>query len=99
MTGDLEHGGQERRWGANPKLEIVLNNGNKYQAEMKGDKYKGKRYEIELSAHSQFTPRLVCTHDDIKGVYLKARGNDGWYVESIATYTARRNKKYTITDH
>ena len=95
MTGDVYGGGQERRWGANPELEIVLNNGKKYQAEMKGPKYEGKRYEIELSVHSDFTPRLVCTHDDIKEAHLKAQGNDGWYVKSIATSTAGTDKTYT----
>lgn len=95
MTGNVYGGGQERRWGANPELEIVLNNGMRYRAEMKGDMYRGKRYKIELSVHSDFTPQLICTHRDIKEVYLKARGNDRWYVESIATDTAGTNKKYT----
>ena len=45
MTGTVYGGSQERRWGKNPELEIVLNNGMKYRAEMTGDKYKGKRYE------------------------------------------------------
>ena len=62
---------------------------------MKDDKYKGKRYEIELNVHNDFTPSLVSTHEDIKEVYLQARGTDGWYVESIATFTAGTNKKYT----
>ena len=95
VTGNVYAGGQERRWGANPELEIILDNGKRYQAEMKGDKYKGKRYEIELYVQSDFTPRLTCTHQDIKEVYLRAGGNDGWYVESIATYIAGINKKYT----
>ena len=95
MTGDANGGGQKSRWGANPELEIVLNNGKKYRAEMKRDKYRGKPYKIELSVNSDFTPQLMCTHYDIKEVYLKARGNDGWYVASIATYTAERNEKYT----
>jgi len=94
MTGNVYGGGQERRWGANPELEIVLNNGMRYRAEMKGDKYRGKRYKIELYVHSDLTPQLICTHQDIKDVYLKARGNDRWYVESIDTYTAGTNKKY-----
>ena len=92
ITGNVYGGGQERQWGANPELEIVLNNGMKYGAEMKGDKYKGYRYEIELYVYSDFKPNLVCTHQDIKEVYLQARGNDGWYVESIATFTAGKNK-------
>ena len=95
MTGNVYGGGQERRWGKNPELEIVLNNDKEYRAEMKGDKYKGNRYEVELSLYSDFKPRLVCTHEDIKEVYLKARGTDGWYVESIATFTAGTDKKYT----
>ena len=94
MTGNVYGGGQERRWGANPELEIVLNNGMKYRAEMKRDKYRGKRYKTELSVHSDFTPELICTNHDIKEVYLKARGNDGWYVASIDTYTTGTNKKY-----
>ena len=64
----------------------------KYQAIVKGPKSRGKRYKKVLSAED-FTPTLACTHQDIKEVHLKARGNDGWYVESIATYTAGRNKK------
>ena len=70
MTGNVYGGGQERRWGKNPELEIALNNGMKYRAEMKGDKYKGKRYEIEWYVYNDFTPSLVCTHEDIKEVYL-----------------------------
>ena len=85
---------QKPRWGANPQLEIVLNNGLKYRAEMKYDKYPGQRYEIELNAHSDFTPPLICTHKDIKEVYLKAQGNAVWYVASIDTYTAGTNKMY-----
>ena len=95
MTGNVYGGGQERRWGKNPELEIVLNNDKEYRAELKGDKYKGNRYEVELSLYSDFKPRLVCTHEDIKEVYLKARGTDGWYVESITTFTAGTDKKYT----
>ena len=96
MTGIVYGAGQERRWGKNPELEIVLNNDMKYRAELKGDKYEGKRYEIELYVYNDFIPRrLICTHEDIKEVYLKAQGNDGWYVESIVTYTAGTNKLYT----
>ena len=95
MTGDVYGGGQKFYWGANPELEIVLNNGIRYRAELKGNKYAGQPYEIELSVYSDFTPRLVCTHDDIKEVYLQAPGDDGWYVERIATYTAGTDKTYT----
>ena len=92
MTGDVKYADQEGSNGADPKLEIVLNNGTKYQAKLKGPKRKGKQYRKELHPED-FTPKLACTHQDIKEVYLKAPGNDGWYVESIATYTAERNKK------
>ena len=87
--------GQKPRWGANSQLEIVLNNGLKYRAEMKYHKYPGQRYEIELNAHRDFTPPLICTHKDIKEVYLMAQGSDAWYVASIDTYTAGTNKMYT----
>ncbi|XP_067019270.1 uncharacterized protein [Acropora muricata] len=95
MTGNVGRGpGQSSRWGPNPELVIVLNDGNQYKAELANDKREGERYQIELSVHN-FEPSLICTHEDIKEVYLKARGNDGWYVESIATYTAGTNRMYT----
>lgn len=95
MTGNAGRDpGQSSRWGPNPDLVIVLKDGNKYEAELTNDKRKGERYEIELSVHN-FEPSLICTHEDIKEVYLNARGNDGWYVESIAIYTAGTNKLYT----
>ena len=87
MTGNVYGGGQERRWGKNPELEIVLNNGMKYRAEMKGDKYKGKRYEIELYVYNDFTPSLVCTHEDIKEV-----SRYRWVVRRIDRYLHRGNK-------
>ena len=95
MTGNAGRDpGQSSRWGPNPDLVIVLNDGNKYKAELANDKRKGERYEIVLSVLS-FEPNLICTHEDIKEVYLKARGNDGWYVESIAIYIAGTNKLYS----
>ena len=96
LTGTVDNGpAQSSRWGLNPELVIVLNNGNRYQAELTNDKNKGERYEIELSTQYNFIPRLICTHQDIKEVYLEALGNDGWYVESIDTYTAGKNELYT----
>ena len=96
MTGIGGRGpGQSSRWGSNPVLVIVLNNGNRYTAELTNDKNEGERYVIELSVQSDFIPSLTCTHEDIKEVYLEARGTDGWYVESIDTYTAKRNRLYT----
>ncbi|XP_078350103.1 uncharacterized protein LOC144634921 isoform X2 [Oculina patagonica] len=95
VTGDVYGGGQNRRYGYNPELVIILNNGMKYRAEMKNDKNQGTQYIIELNVYSDFTPQLICTDKDIKEVYLEARGIDGWYVASIDTYTAGTNKMYT----
>ena len=95
VTGDVYGGGQKRRYGNNPELVIVLNNGIKYRAAMKNVKYRGMQYKRELKSQSDFTPQLICTVKDIKEVYLEARGDDGWYVASIDTYTAGRNKVYT----
>ena len=44
--------GQSRRWGPNPDLVIVLNDGYKYKAELANDKNEGERYQIELSVHN-----------------------------------------------
>ena len=97
MTGNVGRDpGQSSRWGPNPDLVIVLNDGNKYKAELANDKNRGEQYQIELSAQSNFKPRLICPHADIKKVYLKARGNDGWYVKSIATYTAGKINSCTL---
>ena len=96
MTGNVGGDpGQSSRWGLNPDLVIVLKDGNKYKAELANDKNEGELYQIELSVQSNFKPSLICTLEDIKEVYLKARGSDGWYVESIATYTAGTNKVYS----
>lgn len=87
--------GQRSSYGANPQLLIVLKNGVEYRAELKYDKYRGYQYSIELNAKTDFTPQLSCTRGDIDKVYLEARGGDGWYVESIDTYTAGSNRIYT----
>ena len=96
MTGNVGRDpGQSSRWGPNPDLVIVLNNGNKYEAELANDKNAEELYQIELSVQANFKPSLICTREDIKKVYLKAQGGDGWYVESIATCTAGKDKVYT----
>ena len=95
MTGNVYGGGQQRRWGNNPELVILLKNGKKYRAELKHDKNRGMQYKIELKVDGDFTPQLICTQKDIKKVYLEARGTDGWYVASINTYSMGANKIYT----
>jgi len=80
---------------SHPDLVIVLKDGSKYEAELPNDKKAGEPYEIELSVQSNFQPSLVCTKRDIKEVYLEARGNDGWYIASIDTYTRTKKKRYT----
>ena len=68
----------------------------KYRTELKNVTIQGDRqYEKELKVHSDFTPPFICTGKAIKEVYLEARGDIGWYVISIDTYTASTNKMYT----
>ena len=90
MTGDASYAESSDNHG----LVIVLKNGSKYEAELPNYKARDRLYEIELSAQSDFQPSLVCSKQYIKEVYLVARGNDGWYITSIETYT-RENEQYT----
>ena len=90
LTGDLSNAESTDRHG----LVIVLKNGSKCEAELPNYKARDKPYEIELSTQSDFQPSLVCTEQYIKEVYLEARGNDGWYIASIETYTWA-NQRYT----
>ena len=77
-------------------LVIVLKNGSKYEAELKNSKYtQPYMFEIELSAQTDFQPSLVCTKKKIKEVYLEAKGNVGWYIAAIVTYTRTNKKPYT----
>ena len=39
-------GGQRLRYGANPKLIIVLKNGKSHRALLPNDKYEGTKYKI-----------------------------------------------------
>jgi len=90
MTGDASYAESSNDHG----LVIVLKNGSRYEAKLPKYKARDRPYEIELSAQSDFQPSLVCNKEDIKEVYLGARGNDGWYIASIETY-ARKNEWYT----
>jgi len=90
MTGDASYAESSNDHG----LVIVLKNGRKYEAKLPKYKARDRPYVIELSAQSDFQPSLVCRKEDIKDVYLEARGNDGWYIASIETY-ARKNGQYT----
>ena len=94
MTGDATYAASSDHHG----LVIVLNNGSKCEAELPNvnghDKPANKPYEVELSAQTDFQPSLVCSKEDIKEVYLEARGNDGWYIASIETFFWA-NQQYT----
>ena len=90
MTGDIYNAQSSSNHG----LVIVLMDGTKHEAELPNYKARDQPYEIELSAQSDFQPSLVCSKEYIKEVYLKARGNDGWYIASIDTYT-KANEGYT----
>ena len=90
MTGDDWYAESTSHAG----LVVVLKNGSKYEAELPNNKARDRPYEIELSAKSDFQPSLVCSKQDVKEVYLVARGNDGWYITSIEIY-ARENEQYT----
>lgn len=87
-------GGQRLRYGANPKLIIVLKNGKSHRALLPNDKYEGTKYTIRLK-RDNFDPKLSCTRRDIDKVYLQAKGNDGWYVQWINTYIAGRFGDYS----
>jgi len=95
MTGDATNAASSDHHG----LVIVLKNGNKCEAELPNvnghDKPSNKPYMVELSAQTDFQPSLVCSKEDIKEAYLEARGNDGWYIASIDTYTGKANEGYT----
>ena len=90
MTGDVLDAESSSHHG----LVIVLKNGSKYEAELPNNKSRNKPYKIELSTQSDFQPSLVCSKQYIKEVYLEARGNGGWYIASIETYT-RVDEWYT----
>ena len=87
-------GSQRLRYGANPKLIIVMKNGKSHRALLPNDKYEGTKYTIRLK-RDDFDPKLSCTRRDIDKVYLQAKGNDGWYVQWINTYIAGRFGDYS----
>jgi len=90
MTGDI----YDARSNGSYALVIVLKDGSKCEADLPNYKKRNEPYEIELSAQSDFQPSLVCSKEDIKEVYLEARGIDGWYIVSIETYFWA-NQQYT----
>ena len=93
QTGDVYGGAQSSRYGTDPILTILTDLSSwpwEYDASLKGDKERNKLYTRTLNFRYDFQMTDCVTHDNIKEVYLKAAtgGTDGWYVESIDTYTA-----------
>jgi len=93
MTGDASYAESSNNHG----LVIVLKNGSKCEAKLPKYKARNTPYEIELSAQSDFQPSLVCNKESIEEVYLEARGNDGWYIASIETYTGKNERYIKLT--
>ena len=95
-TGTEYGASQNPRYGANPPLTLTLSNNRQYSAELSGWKSSNLPVVCILSKGS-FSPSLFdcVSRNDIKEVYLEARGNDGWFVTSVDTFTAGYDGIYT----
>jgi FtsP/CotA-like multicopper oxidase with cupredoxin domain len=100
-TGDGRYEGQGGS--GNPKLEVLLTNGQKYRATLTGNKDRGSYVVREFEIGRDFQYGSNCwTRSQIAGVALVAGGNDGWFVASFATYLANSDKphvKLTCDQH
>ena len=91
----LNGAGQSPILGANPRLVIRINNTD-FSAKLTGHKGEGSIVERTLRL-SKFSPWITTcvTLDSIEGVWLQAKGKDGWYVASVDTFIAPSNKTFT----
>ena len=94
-TGDVNSGGQERRDGTYPELEIVLNNGTKYKAIVEGPKYRGNSYKKKKHCPSRtshrHSPALIKTSR--KFISRLEAMMDGTLNRSLPTPREETNKK------
>ena len=93
-TGDTFGAGQ---YAHDPLLEITTSGGKVYSGRITGykerDAYSTRSLSVGTDIDTHGGPDCF-TCSQIASVALRAGGNDGWYVESVATYLGNPGKPY-----